>query len=169
MKIKSLLILSALIFMPLVAFAEDAAVVATTVSSIAVPPGSPWYASIIAAIFPALMAALIWLSARVSSFIATKLNEAKTSEQGKWYSMALGLAGLAVRMAETKYGPNTATGKEKKADAVNWLKERLAAVDPTFLSKNPNAESLIAGLVDAAYHDAFVAVSPLATAPLPRP
>jgi len=160
-KIKSWFIFGMMLFIPVLAFAEEATVTATNVSTIAVPPGSPWYASIIAAIFPALMAALIWLSSRASQFIATKLAEVKTAEQGKWYAGAFILAGMAVRAAETQYGPDTAKGADKKTQAVQWLKDRLVAQDADFLKKNPNAESLVKGLVDAAYHDAFVAVAPL--------
>lgn len=137
----------------------------TTAPTITLPPNAPWYAQIIATIFatifPALMGALIWLSSRISQFVSTKLADVKTAEQGKWYSAAFLLAGMAVRAAETQFGPDTAKGEEKKRKASQWLIDRLVAQDPNFLKKNPNAQDLVNGLIDAAYHDAFVAVAPL--------
>lgn len=157
-------ILWSFILMPS-AFADQvqpvAAATATTVSSIAVPAGSPWYATIIASLFPLLLAALTWLAGVASKFVASKLGEAKTSESGKWYAMAFSLAGIAVRAAETNFGADTGKGAQKKAQATQWLKERLTAMDPTILTKTPNLDALISGFIDAAYQDAFTAVVPL--------
>lgn len=164
-RISMLVWLTSLLALPLWA-AEETAI---TVSSIATPPGSPWYATLIASIFPILLGALTWLSGRISMFVATKLREAKTSEQGKWYSMAFVLAGMAVRAAETSFGPDTQTGAEKKAKAKAWLKDRLVAIDPTIVDKTPNLDSLIEGLVNAAYQDAFTALSPLVQPAQPKP
>ena len=161
MKNKVSFLFGTMMLMPLLAFADDIPVVAANVSTIAVPEGSPWYATIIAAIFPALMGALIWLSGRISQYVASKLAEVKTAEAGKWYAGAFILAGMAVRAAESSFGPDTATGAAKKEKATQWLIDRLVAQDKDFIKKNPGFKDLVGGLIDAAYHDAFVAVAPL--------
>lgn len=143
---------------PVLAFAEEVA--ANPMPAIEVPAGH-WWSGIVSWLVPMLITALITVSGFVSKFINTKLAEARTSESGKWYGTAFNLAGIAVRAAETYFGPDTGTGVKKKEQARQWLKERLIAIDPSILTKTPNLDSLLSGFIDAAYHDAFVAIAPL--------
>ena len=123
-------------------------------------PTGNWWDSLVVAIVPLLLGALTALSAYLSSLVNGKIKEIKTKEYSQWYGMALNLAGIAVRYAETSFGPDTATGAKKKEIAVNWLMDRLKALDPKI---NEHIDrSQVAAFVDAAYHDAFTALSPLA-------
>lgn len=140
----------------------------TAVPAIPIPSeGAPWWAGIIATIMTALLGALTWLSKQASSFIKKKLEEVKTKENDKWYSMAFNLAGIAVKYAETKFGPDTATGQEKREEAIDWLMARLKAIDPNINSHIDRKE--VAAFVDAAYHDIFTALSPLAPGQVTKP
>ena len=132
-----------------------------------VQPTGNWWDTLAAAIVPLLIAALTALSAYLSSFVNRKLKEAKTAEYSSWYGMALNLAGIAVRYAETSFGPDTQNGAKKKEAAINWLMARLKALDPK-INEHIDRED-VAAFVDAAYHDVFVAVSPLAQPVLPKP
>lgn len=115
---------------------------------------------LVKSIVPITISALTALIAYVSSYVNRKIKEAKTTEYNKWYGMVLNLAGIAVKAAETKFGPDTQTGIEKKQHAVNWLMTRLGALDPKIDEHIKRSD--IEAFVDAAYHDAFVAVAPLA-------
>lgn len=113
-------------------------------------------------ILTGLTALLAWLSTAARNWISKVAASHDTGESSQFYSLAFNLAGMAVKYAETKFGADSAQGVKKKQEAANWLKQRLIAVDPTILAKTPNLDSLIDGLVDAAYHDVFEAVRPLA-------
>lgn len=146
--------------LPVVVAFADGATPTIEAPAIAVPPGAPWWASMLAAIVPLLLGALTALSAYVSSFVNRKIKEVKTSEYNQWYGMVLNLAGIAVRYAETNFGPDTGKGNDKKQLAIDWLMSRLKALDPK-ISEHID-RSQIAAFVDAAYHDVFVALRPLA-------
>lgn len=177
-----LLLAAALLFTPL-AFATDTRTVNTVVTTQpadapesittvpAVPgvpapiPGeeqSPWQ-GVVAMIVTALLAALTWLSHKAAEFFSKKIEDVRTSENTGWYAMAFSLAGIAVKYAETEYGPNTNEGEKKRELAINWLMDRLRALDPKIDSHIKRDD--VAAFIDAAYHDVFVAVSPLGKTP----
>ena len=127
-------------------------------------PSDPFHEilnSIIPVLLAGLTALLAWVSKNIKTWIAQKASEANTSESAAWYVTAMNLAGIAVKYAETKFGKDTATGEKKRAEAVSWLKARLYSIDP----KMKINDSDLAAFVDAAYHDVFVAVSPLVPSP----
>lgn len=149
----------------------DATVVAVPVQ-ITPQPTDPLHLILNAAIpilVAGLTALLAWLSNNLKTWISQQASKANTAESAAWYATALNLAGIAVRFAESKFGPDTGNGAEKQKEASQWLKQRLIAIDPQIVDKTPNLDLLIDGFIGAAYHDAFVAVSPLATGPAAKP
>lgn len=145
----------------------------------AVPDNSPWWMKLLApfiatlatTLVAGLTAILAWVTNNIKTFFAQKASEANTKESAAWYKTALFAAGMAVRYAESKFGPDTAKGQEKQKEAAGWLKERLVAIDPSIKTKMAAGEfdKLVDGLVGAAYHDAFEAVSPLGGSQAPKP
>lgn len=124
-----------------------------------------WLDTLLQAVVPLLITALTgllaWLGKKGATLIEKLAQKSHTGEYAAWYATAFNLAGIAVKFAETKYGPDSGTGEKKKAEAVSWLKARLVSLDPGILN-TPNLDSLLNGLVDAAYNDLFVALRPLA-------
>lgn len=114
--------------------------------------------SVIPIVIAGLTAILAWISKTVKSWLSKAAADSKTSESSKFYALAFNLAGMAVKLAETKFGPDSGTGMKKRQEAVDWLRARLQAVDP----KIKISDNDLNGFVDAAYHDVFAAVSPLA-------
>lgn len=150
-----------------IAFADasfaDPAVTVAAGGTVVMPASSPiipegkWYSGILAGILSLILGGMTWLSANASRLVNSKLTEVKTKEANAWYSMALNLAGIAVRYAETQFGADTATGAKKRELAVDWLMARMKSIDPKGTIDRAN----VAAFVDAAYHDAFNAVAPL--------
>ena len=135
--------------------------------------GGHWWsgllATVLAAVAAGLTALITWMSNNVKTWIQQKASEQNTKESAAWYATALYLAGIAVRYAHDKYGPDTSKGDELRREAAKFLKERLVAIDKDIIVKNPSIDSLIDGFVRAAYTEAFKAVSPLAPGLEPKP
>lgn len=135
--------------------------------------GGHWWSGLLATVLSAaatgLTALLAWLSNNAKKWVQQKASEANTKESAAWYATALYLAGIAVRFAYDKYGPETAKAHELRKEAARFLKDRLIAIDKDIVLKNPQLDSLIDGFVRAAYTDFFKVVSPLASAPELKP
>lgn len=135
--------------------------------------GGHWWSGLLATVLSAaaagLTALLAWLSNNAKNWVKQKASEANTKESAAWYATALYLAGIAVRFAYDKYGPETAKAEELRKEAARFLKDRLIAIDKDIVLKNPQLDSLIDGFVRAAYTDVFKVVSPLSSAPELKP
>ena len=125
-KLPPLFAMAILIAAPAFADGVSATVVATDTSD-------PFHAAlntVIPLILTGLTAFFAWVSKHLRTWIKQKASEANTKESAAWYGTALMLAGIAVRAAESKYGPDTDRGQEKADMAADWLKNRLLAIDP---------------------------------------
>lgn len=154
-----------------IAFADESAAIAT-VPVIPAEPGHWWsglLSTILAAVLAGLTALITWMSNNAKKWIQQKASEQNTKESAAWYATALYLAGIAVKFAYDKYGPDTSKASDLRREASNFLKARLIAIDKEILMKNPNLDSLIDGFISAAYTDVFKVVSPLASAPGSKP
>lgn len=140
-----------------IGFADEAAT--TFVST-----GDPFH-DLLNALIPMILTAvtglMAWLSKAAKAWIEHLTAASKTNESGAFYALAFNLAGMAVKYAETKFGPDSAQGLKKRDEAVAWLKTRLLAIDPKMII----SETDLAAFVDAAYYDIFLAVSPLGASP----
>lgn len=146
------------VFVAMPAFADTATAIVSP------EPADPFHMvlnSVVPAILTALAAFVAWVSKHLKTWIVQKASEANTKESAAWYGTALMLAGIAVRAAEAKYGPDTDRGQEKADMAADWLKNRLLAIDPKLKIK----DSDIRGFVHAAYAEAFGLVTPLVSGP----
>lgn len=150
-----------------VGFAADATFTDTAAVTLNQEPApvNQLLSAVLAAIIAGATALLGWVSKNIKTWVAQKASEANTKESAAWYGTAFMLAGIAVRFAETKFGPDSGSGKEKKRAAVEWLSDRVRAIDKTFFEKTPNADRMIESFIDAAYAEAFNIVSPLAKTP----
>jgi len=117
--------------------------------------------AIVPLILTGLAALVAWATSNIQTWIKQTASKANTTESAAWYATALSLAGIAVKAAETKFGAETGKGQEKVEDATQWLKARLLTIDPKMKIRDEDLK----GFVDAAYHDIFKAVSPLAKHP----
>lgn len=151
------------------AFAAVTVVAATNQPAVAVDPIHQILNAALPMLLAGLTALLAWISKNAKNWIAQQASKANTAESAAWYATALSLAGVAVRYAESKYGPDTGKGIEKQKEAAEWLKQRLVAIDPDILLKTPNLNTLIDGFIGAAYQDAFELVSPLEISPAAKP
>ena len=135
--------------------------------------GGHWWsgllATVLSAVAAALTALLAWLSNNAKTWIQQKASEQNTKESAAWYATAIYLAGIAVKFAYDKFGPDTEKAADLRKEAATFLKARLVAIDKDIIIKNPALDSLIDGLVSAAYTDIFKVVSPLASGPGPKP
>ncbi len=115
--------------------------------------------TLVSMIVPILFTIATAVLGLLAQFLKNKVTEVKSSNKAAWLTSALTLAGAAVRAAEAKYGPDTTKGVQKKQEAVDFLTKHVPGLDVKTASD----------FVEAAYADAFLIASPLASAPVSKP